>query len=282
MVFQYRENLEYLFKENYLLKGYRPDNPELFIEKGVDRRLRALKLLAKHKGTRPNELPVQEGSNNLISLSFSYDTKKFGRVIDEHTRELKVYTSSDSNVQMIINPGFLGVSPFGNNIVLYDPRPNFTINPSDRSLFPGYDPIYSKTTKQELLEHIYTTEYPSNNIPVFVNFKVGDFVIDGSKYNPMYDKRNYRLNGNYRPDGVFVSTPLSEYSHGLIKSAIIDRKGLGYFLLLTDAYNTGPQDVYYDGGTGKVIGSGLYFKKVTEDVVNANKDSGIDGIFAKV
>jgi hypothetical protein len=282
MIFQYRENLEYLFKRNFLGSSYRPDDPDKFAEDSLKRRTRAIKLLAKNKRISPNDLPVQNASSNLINLSYNIDTDRYDRVLDNTTREMKIYSAADPNLYMIVTSGFLGVSVFGNNIVLFDPRPNFVINPEDRSIFPGYEPIYSKTTKDELLEYVYTAEYPANRIPVFPNFKVGEFVVDGAKYNPIYDKRNYRLNGSYRSDGVFACTKMEEYSSGLIRSAIVDRQGQGKFLLLTDVYNAGPQDVYCDGTIHKVIGSGLYFKSIGEDVVEQNKATGIDETFAKV
>jgi hypothetical protein len=282
MVFQYRENLEYLFKENFLRKAYRPSNPEKFAADSLKRKNRALKLLEKNKRENPNDLPAQKISSNLINLSYNIDSDKYARVLDSTTREMKVYSPADPNVYMIVTGGYLGVSVFGNHIVLFDPRPNFVIDPSQRSIFPGYEPIYSKTTKEELERYIYTTEYPANNIPVFPNFKVGEHVIDGAKYNPLYDKRNYRLNGQYRVDGVFSSSTMDEYSAGLIGSSLVDRQGQGKFILLTDVYNTGPQDVYGDGMIHKVVGSGLYFKAISDDVVEQNKANGIDETFAQV
>jgi hypothetical protein len=282
MLFQYRENLEYLFKENFLRRPYRPDNPEKFASDSLRRKERAISLLEKNQRVAPNDLPVQEVDSNLINLSYNIDNDKYERVLDATTREMKIYAPADPNLYMIVTGGFLGVSVFGNHIVLFDPRPNFVINPAERSIFPGYDPIYSKSTKQELLEYVYTAEYPANNIPVFPNFKVGNFVIDGAKYNPIYDKRNYRLNGSYRSDGVFNSDKMEEYSAGLIRSALVDRQGQGKFLLLTDVYNTGPQDLFQDGRIHKVIGSGLYFKSVTDDVLEQNKANGIDETFAQV
>ena len=100
---------------------------------------------------------------------------------------------------------------------MFDPRPNIIYAKGDRPIFPGFDPIYNYKTKEELLEYVYTTVYPTKSIPSFPNFVVNGHVIDGEVYNPLYDYRNYRLFGDYSSEetrvrgyDLFDSKPVNE------------------------------------------------------------------------
>lgn len=280
MITQYRESLESIFKKKYNRDGIVLDDDEVvsYLNDSSIRKNNALKLLKKHKNANPNSLPVQDISSNLISISFNYDFAKYARIIDASTRELLVYNTSSPNTNIIVDKGYLGYKVFGGNIVIFDPRPNFVKKDGERSIFPTYNPIYSKTTKDDILEYIYTTEYPSDNIPPFPNFKIGEFVVDGAKYNPLFDKRNYRLNGSYNSNGDFVSMPLVDFSASFTESSILDRGGHGAFLLTSDIYNKGFQNVYGDEMVYKIKGSGFKFKKLTPELLDYNKTQGLNNI----
>jgi hypothetical protein len=282
MAVHYRDNLEKLFGKNYNNIPLEISDSNLYIKESLDRKNKALLKLEKDMRQNPDSLPVQTVDGGLISLKYNYKTSAYVNIMNDITREINIFDPSKPLYYMVVFKGFLGVKVFGNNVVIFDPRPNFIPKIGERAIYPTYDPICSKTTYEDILQHIYTTEYSSENIPVFPNFKIGNYAIDGSKYNPMFDKRNFRLLGSYRDDGIFQASPMSDYFQSLTNGSMINRGGLGSFMLMTDNYNSGPQDIYGDGVLYKVIGSGLLFRKIDPEVISLNKEYGVDEVSATI
>jgi hypothetical protein len=282
MATHYRESLEKLFGRSFLKSPLKIDDPVKYIKDSLDRKNNAILKFERDRYQNPDNLPVQTVDSGLISLKYNYKTSSYESFMNQNTRELNIYQPSNPLYYMVVFDAFLGIRVFGNNVVVFDPRPNFVPKKGERAIYPGYDPIYSKTNYDDLVEYIYTTEYPSENIPTFPNFKIGECVVDGSKYNPMYDKRNFRLLGSYRDDGVFVASEMREYYPSLTNGSMIDRGGQGAYMLMTDVYNSGPQDVYGDGEIYKVIGSGLLFREIDPEVIQLNKTYGTEEVYTSI
>jgi hypothetical protein len=265
-----------IFGEDYTFKGLEFGSQESYIEYenkiGLTREI-GLENLKYDKKQQPEELPVQHIDDNLILLDIPRNSS-YEKLFDGEY--LKVFNPLEPNYSLITQDGFLGVKAFGHNVIIFDPRPNVKRLTSQRPIFPGFDPIYQRKTKDEILEHIYTTVYPTENVPSFPNFRIGDYVVNGEIYNPLYDSRNYRMNGYYDVDRstseqeVFVTTPLSDIS---------PRYAIGARLISRGRYYTIVQNLYASSGliTGryrnkllKVKPSTVKFDNIPEFFANLN------------
>jgi hypothetical protein len=238
-------------------------------------------LLETDKTQSPDLLPVQNVSSNLLLVEPKQDDDYYGKIFDANGIELKMFNPLDVNSLLIRFNSFLGSPAMGSTVVWFDPRPNIVITPEERALYPGYDPIYSKTTKQEILEHIYSTVYPTERVPVFPNFKIGDFVVNGALYNPMYDIRNYRMPGIYTTntfqqvtDGDLFRTKEVLETNGLRIGQYLkltDGETNDYVVIRRDTFNTIPYRTSISNGViNLVTPSGIRFEIVSEETYNLN------------
>lgn len=219
-------------------------------------------------------LPVQRVDDNLIMLNIPFSSG-YDTYFDSNKQELRMNVNDNMNTLIITTEGFLGVSAFKHNFVIFDPRPNVITAENERPLFPGYDPIYNKTSYEEILEHVYTTVYPSKKVPAFPNFRIGDFVINGEVYNPLFDYRNFRLFGKYdfgknNNYDLFVSEPLTSLDSRFIIGRTINI-GDKYYKISTDKHNSGAKNVSILGGvTQKVKPVNTMFERISKTTYDLN------------
>jgi hypothetical protein len=230
------------------------------------------------KLSKPNDLPAQPVSSNLIRLDLvrnsSFD------IYFENSNSPYLYVSNGANTKSFINPndGYLSILAFRHNLLSFDPNPGMNFSLEQNYFFPTFDPIGNKKSLQEILEYIYTAIYPIDNVPVFPNFRVGDVVINGSLYNPLYDYRNFRTFGVYQVfknntinESVFISNPVSMYIQGLRIGKIV-KNADKYYQVKRDFNNTSPifTSISSSGVIQKVIPSGIIFKRVTQELFDLN------------
>ena len=267
---QYANNSQTLFGEDFTYAPLEYDTDEEFLE--VKRIINvakeeALKKLKFDILQRPGELPAHNLSEEKVNLVMDFDEPRYELLIDRETKELKMTDPMNLIYVLVTTPAFLGAKYFAYTFVIFDPRPNIILDPGERPIFPGHDPIGFRTTKKEINEYIYTTIYPSPNIPVFPNFKIGDVAIDGAQYNPLFDIRCYRLVGGY----IYLNKRSSENeifeSESLPISSIIVRSFVPDEAYITkrDPYNSSPIQVSTFGNRiQSVIGSGVKFSRLED------------------
>jgi hypothetical protein len=279
-------NLESIYGYNHTTKPLRFNSDAQFIEHDAlieDMLEDSLNRLESDKKQKPNSLPVQKVGSGLLILGQRDDDYD---LIFTPSHELKMFDSLDPVSVLNKSTGFLGSSAFAQTFVWFDPRSNVVIAEEEKALYPGHDPIYSKTTKEELLEYIYSAVYPAIKIPVFPNFKVGNFIVNGSLYNPLFDIRNYRIPGIYASsqstlsDGdLFKTKDVFEYQKGIQVGLFLKISGGelsddSYVILEKDLLNTIPQKTTVTNGlVDSVTPSGLVFRPITEDLYNLNVDA---------
>jgi len=270
--------LEQSFKEDFTFKGIElASNSELFTYLDDIDRIRKINLdaLDADKKRDYRSLPVQPISNNTIMLNIPFDGK-FNRLFENGTRYLRKTVMGDLTTLLIPHSGFLGVSAFKHNFVVFDPRPYVTTKEGERPLFPGYEPICSKKTYDEILEHVYSTVYPKNKVPAFPNFRIGDFAINGEIYNPLYDYRNFRLFGVYdfanknSKYDLFISEPLTSLDSRFVLGRYV-KIGSNYYKISTDYHNSGAKNTSVVGEViQKVKPVNTKFEKVSKTLYDLN------------
>lgn len=212
-------SLQTEYGKDVTLEGFRFNEIEFLdsmTKKEINKKFQLAKL-EEDKKKFPAFLPVQDIKSKRILTNFSINNV-FSNYLNED-KTLKVQFVSGKYKSMVITTdGFLGQLAFKHHFVIFDPAPVFdaeTLDVSNRPKYPGYFPIVYNRTIEELLEYIYTTEYPSDDIPSFPNFIIRnvlvngtltDVVINGELYNPMYDYRNYFLLGSYNNSTLKSST----------------------------------------------------------------------------
>jgi len=223
------------------------------------------------------DLPVQLITNNILKLDFPRTSEE--NIYFDTTNTNELYSSKDGARTIVnTNEGFLGIKAFRHNLIAFDPRPPVTFSEETNPYFPTFNPIYNQKSFDDLLEYIYTAIYPSDNIPVFPNFTVGNFVIDGAKYNPLYDFRNFRTFGFYQSfnddainEKLFLSDPMSLYVPSIRVGRMVNI-GDDHYQVKRDFNNTGPifTNITSDGTIQKVKPSGIIFKRVSEELYDLN------------
>jgi hypothetical protein len=273
--------LSTVFTQELFYNGLDNESVDI-LEQQIDK-INSLKTLGLEKlkaeqRTNPLELPVQPISDNLLKLDLSRESYE-SYFENNSSSYLKSSLVNNPNSFINTNEGFLTIKAFRHNVVIFDPRPEISFDVGKSNYFPTFEPIYNKKSLQELLEYIYTAVYPMDYVPPFPNFRVGDYVINGALYNPLYDYRNYRLDGFtriYNKDGrdekVFVSallsTKISNFSVGKIMSY-----GGKYFQIKKDFNNIAAiNTTIIDGEVMKVIPSGILFKEVSQVLFDLNPD----------
>lgn len=224
-----------------------------------------------------NDLPVQLLANNVLRLDFPRNSI-FENYFASTSSDV-LYSSNGSLAKTRINPhpGFLSIKAFRHNLIAFDPNPGIVFTEETNPFFPTFNPIYNQKSFDQLLEYIYTAIYPTNIVPLFPNFRVGDFVINGALYNPLYDLRNYRTFGFYQSfvndnnQQLFISDPISLYLPQ-IKIGRFINIGDNYYQVKRDLNNTGTifTNITSDGVVQKVKPSGIIFKPITESLYNLN------------
>jgi hypothetical protein len=270
--------LEDTFKEDFTFKGVDlvSDSELVTFEDDLDR-IRNINLDALEADRKRDfrDLPAQLIENDLIMLNIPFD-ERYDRLFEDGTRYLRKTVMGDLTTILVPEDGFLGVSAFKHNFVVFDPRPYITTQEGERPIFPGYDPIYNKKTYEEILEHIYTTVYPTNRVPAFPNFRIGDIAINGEIYNPMYDYRNFRLFGSYdftnknSSQDIFISEPLTSLDSRFILGRYI-KLGSEYYRISRDVHNSGAKNTSTFGEViQKVLPVSTKFEKVSKTVFDLN------------
>jgi hypothetical protein len=270
--------LETAFKEDFTYKGIDlVSDSELIVFNDDLDRIRNINLKALEEDRRRDyrDLPAQPISNNLIMLNIPFD-ERYNRLFEDGTRYLRKTVMGDLTSMIIPEDGFLGVSAFKHNFVVFDPRPYVTIVEGERPIFPGYDPIYNKKTYEEILEHIYTTVYPTNRVPAFPNFRIGDIAVNGEIYNPMYDYRNFRLFGSYdfadkkTGEDLFVSEPLTSLDSRFVLGRFV-KLGSKYYRITRDVHNSGAKNTSTFGEVvQKVLPVSTKFEEVSKTTYDFN------------
>lgn len=213
-------------------------------------------------------------SDNKISLNVDYDSDRFSKYFSpSDDRVLKTtYEVAISGEQynrfLVTDDSFLGQDVFGYQVVLFDPF--LTVDPieGELPLFPNYNPIGNLDTLDSIREYINSGDvhYTNENFIPFPNFKIGSVTIDGSRYNPLLDYRNYRVEGNYNTyfgETTFTPNDLDVYKltqNSVFETIIGDR-----FKVVNDGSNTGLIDKGNIAGIDvKVYKSGRRFVLVTD------------------
>jgi hypothetical protein len=204
---------------------------------------------------------------------------RYSNFFETDSRYLKVATNSFYNAFLNVDQAFLGSEAMMYNMISFDPRPNIIIAKDSRPLYPGYDPIYYKTKKEDILEHIYTTMYPTNKITEFPDFRIGDYIINGSLYNPMLDLRNYRLFGSYNKNSnfntqynVFQSKSISLIENGFVRGRYFKAGEKYYYIQRNNLVSAASLVSVYKNKYQYVLPSLLSFKEVTKLEFDLNSD----------
>lgn len=277
-------NLESLYNKNYIFDSLPFTTDIQFINHiNTINDMKAERIIKLNTDIKNKDmvLPVYNVDSGVIRFDLPKDEDIYSSIFD--AEYLKIFDPLNAISFLIKEKGFLGSRAMGSNIVIFDPRPNIVISSDERSLFPGYDPIYSKITEEELLEFIYTTVYPSQSIPVFPNFRIGDFVVNGTMYNPLFDIRNYRLSGIYTNDtqslsysDMFISKDPVSYSTFTVGSVmkITSNSELlddSYVIVKNDVFNSTPERTTLNNGLiQRVTSSGLKFESISEETYLLN------------
>lgn len=229
-----------------------------------------LKYLERDLKYNKNNLPVQNFEDNLILLDIPLPSRYIS-LFEPDSTFLKLSTTKNYSAILILDEAFLGSSAFKYNFAIFDPRPNITIKQGDRPLYPGYDPIYYRTKKEDILKYIYTTSYPTKLVPAFPNFRIGDYVVNGALYNPMLDIRNYRMFGRYdltnntKPYDIFKTTDLSLYEQNFVRGRYFKLGDLYYYIELnTKNYDNVIKVSLFKNKEQWVTPSRYLFKQVTK------------------
>jgi len=271
--------LQFLYNDDFTYKGIDLSLQSKlldYLENIAAAKKKGLLYLQNDKKANPKLLPAQLVSDYLINLGIPYDAYYDSFFEVGGTRLLTENDPSNLKSLIIVTDGFLGSTAFKHNFAIFDPRPNVTPGRDERPMFPGYDPIYNKRTKEEILEHIYTTIYPSNNIPVFPNFRIGDVAVNGELYNPLFDIRNYRLNGifdfenNRNNVETFKCSAMSAVNGYFVQGMYLEWNGK-YYRIEQDLHTLGANYVsIYKNTYQKVKPTGTIFKAVSQDIYDAN------------
>jgi len=280
-IIQYNISYNKLFSENLFFRGL-DNTTDADLKENINKINGSKKqglLKLEHDRVRSiKELPVQLVSNNLIRLDLPRSAK-YSNYFENSSSEM-LYLSSGGNAKTRILPeeGFLGVKAFRHNLLVFDPRPGVTFTETTNPFFPTFNPIYNQKSYDQLLEYIYTAIYPTDIVPVFPNFRVGEFAINGALYNPLYDVRNYRTYGFYQSftsdatnQQIFLSDPISLYISS-IKIGRFINVGSEYYQVTRDLNNSGliRTNITSEGVIQKVKPSGIMFKKVSQTLYDLN------------
>lgn len=270
-------SLNQIYDSDYTFEGKSFKSSSEFVDhiNAIDRAYQiGIENLKYDRKQQPHDVAAQLVSSNLIKLDIPHDSS-YDAIFEDGTSYLKVNDPTKLKTVPVTTSGFLGVKAFKHNLVVFDPRPNVIRKPNQRPLFPGYDPIYQKRTLDEILQHIYTTVYPSDEIPAFPNFRIGDIAINGEIYNPLYDYRNYRLIGYYETSSkaneeTFISLPMSSINKNYNQGAMFNINGRTY-RLITDVYTSGAVITSIFGNTiQKVRPSKLRFQRIDQTLYDLN------------
>ena len=257
---------------------------EAYLEKVEEAKELQRKVLDRDTRQNINDLPVETEGGDRILVDLARDTK-FNPLFESATsNELKL-GAPPQNTFLVVGEAFLGQSIFKYNFAVFDPRPNVTTKRGDRPIFPGFEPISSYSTKEDLLEYIYTTVYPTKDVPSFPNFIVNGHVIDGEVYNPLFDFRNYRLFGAYdledrRLKGyeLYNSKPISQIFSGMDRGKYFQYNGL-YYTIKVNRNSSGPEPVsVFNNVQQWVTPSSVKFALVTEQEYNINSALHVSGL----
>lgn len=190
-------------------------------------------------------------TDNNLSLNVDYDYDRYTRYFSpSNDRKLKTtgevsLNGNQFNRFLITDESFLGQELFGYQVVLFDPF--LLVSPVEGvlPLFPDYDPIGNQTTLEGIIEYINRGDvyYTNENFIPFPNFTIGNFTIDGSKYNPLLDYRNYRIEGTYNTyfgKTTFKPTELDIFK--LSQNSVFEMTSGSRHKVVNDGSNTGLVD----------------------------------------
>jgi hypothetical protein len=177
---------------------------------------------------------AQKINDSLFILSEEVYQSTFARYFssaEAWAYYLKTRLEGEGSVRFVIPyGGFLGVKAFGYSVIDFEPRLPVTPSTTSLPIFPGYKPIGNLQSLEEVIEYIRTAKvFNTFKIPLFPSFIVdtvqdGPVVVNGNLYNPLFDRRNYRLEGSYQTingESVLIPNSLSEYSIGMTVDSLI-------------------------------------------------------------
>jgi hypothetical protein len=233
-------------------------------------------------------LPASLVSDNKIILDAAYDEERFGfAMLSGGDGALRQYSNTADISFLVTDDQFLGRTVFGNNIVIVELNPSYDISDTSLPIFPGFDPIGAQEGLDEILDYIYSVVYPPGvDVPVFPNFKVGDVAIDGTRYNPLFDIRNYRMLGTYSSktditgevtELVFNTNSLETWSSNFVAgNQIYNELADQYYRLKVDPYTISPT-LYtrINGIDYSIAGSGLKFIEEDSTLWDLNDAIGV-------
>ena len=241
-------------------------------------------ILKRDKRQDINKLPVEEVGGERILSSIDRNTV-FDAFFESASSEILKSGATENNAFLITGEAFLGQSIFRYNAVAFDANPATVVERGARPIFPGHDPIYGYSTKDDLLDYIYTTIYPKKTIPSFPNFVVNGFIIDGEVYNPLYDFRNYRLFGDYKLQDnrvkgydLFDSKSVGLVVQGMNRGKFF-KYGENYYCIKRNNNNSAPEPAsIFNGIQQWVKPSQVKFAKVSKAVYDANPSLQVSGL----
>ena len=190
-------------------------------------------------------------SENKISLNVPYDIDRYGRYFNPNDDRILKTTAEVSisgyqfNDFIVTEEKFLGQEIFGYQVVRFDPF--LVSNPieGELPLFPDFDPIGNYTTIDSIKNYINNGDvyYTNENFIPFPNFRIGNVTIDGSRYNPLLDFRNYRVVGSYYTYfGDTSFTPLELDIYKLTQNSVFELTNGERYKVVNDGSNTGLVD----------------------------------------
>ena len=190
-------------------------------------------------------------SDNKILFDVAYDPERYSKYfspIDNRILKTTTQTAISGEIYnyiVVTTETFLGQETLGYQVVLFDPH--LVSDPVEGALpkYPGYDPIGNKTGIEEITAYINAgnVHYSNPNYTAFPNFKIGDVAIDGSKYNPLLDYRNYRVLGEYNTyfgTTIFQTTSLDDFN--LTQNSVFELENGERFKVVNDGTNVGNID----------------------------------------
>lgn len=213
-------------------------------------------------------------TDNKISLNVDYDTERYSKYfspVDDRLLKTTAQTSISGDVLnhiVVTDEEFLGQENFGFQVLLFDPHLVSDPSPLDLPLYPSFDPIGNKNSLEEVREYIKSGNvfYTNENFIPFPNFKVGDVTIDGTKYNPLLDYRNYRVVGTYNTYfGTTTFTPSDLDTYKLSQNTAFELTNGNLYKVVNDGSNVGVVDYGSINGIDiKIQKSGRKFVPTTE------------------
>ena len=213
-------------------------------------------------------------SDNKILFNVDYDLERFSKYFSTvDNRLLKTTTQvalsgEQYNYIVTTDDTFLGQETLGYQVALFDPFLVTDPVEGDLPKYPNYDPIGNKSGVDEITEYINAgnVHYTNPNFVAFPHFKIGNVAVDGSKYNPLLDYRNYRVVGEYNTyfgTTTFQTVSLDDYN--LTQNSAFETVNGERYKVVNDGTNVGSIDMgVIEGIEVEVSRSGIRFVPITD------------------